>query len=115
MTARKLAWTAEGWDDYLYWQSQDRRILKRINTIIVDILRGGYDVANPNRRILPPRAAWEDSWDVGVFLSWSLTDGGRTAAPQASVLSRHRECADVGGGFRKFDGELIGVAELDIL
>ncbi|MGI9823549.1 Txe/YoeB family addiction module toxin [Agromyces sp. Marseille-Q5079] len=39
MSDRKLAWTAEGWEDYLYWQTQDRRTLKRINTIIADTLR----------------------------------------------------------------------------
>ena len=39
MSDRKLAWTAEGWEDYLHWQTQDRRMLKRINTIIADILR----------------------------------------------------------------------------
>ena len=39
MTARKLAWTAGGWEDYLHWQSQDRKTLKRINQLIDDILR----------------------------------------------------------------------------
>ena len=39
MSARTLAWTAEGWDDYLYWQSQDRKTLRRINQLIADILR----------------------------------------------------------------------------
>ncbi|MGJ9425527.1 Txe/YoeB family addiction module toxin [Nesterenkonia halotolerans] len=37
--SRKLAWTTEGWDDYLYWQSQDRKTLKRINQLIADMLR----------------------------------------------------------------------------
>lgn len=40
MTDRKLAWTAEGWEDYLYWQTQDCKTLKRINALIDDILRG---------------------------------------------------------------------------
>lgn len=39
MSGRKLAWTDEGWEDYLYWQTQDRKTLKRINTLIEDILR----------------------------------------------------------------------------
>lgn len=39
MSVRKLAWSAEAWEDYLYWQSQDRKVLKRINMLIVDILR----------------------------------------------------------------------------
>ena len=36
---RRLAWTAQGWEDYLYWQTQDRKTLKRINTLIEDALR----------------------------------------------------------------------------
>ncbi|SMQ70834.1 Txe/YoeB family addiction module toxin [Agreia sp. VKM Ac-1783] len=39
MSVRQLVWTAEAWEDYLYWQSQDRKVLKRINVLIADILR----------------------------------------------------------------------------
>jgi len=31
---RKLAWTDEAWGDYLYWQGQDKKTLKRINKLI---------------------------------------------------------------------------------
>jgi toxin YoeB len=31
---RRLAWTSEAWSDYLYWQRQDRKTLKRINALI---------------------------------------------------------------------------------
>ncbi|MGL5677261.1 MAG: Txe/YoeB family addiction module toxin [Cellulosilyticaceae bacterium] len=36
-------WGDEAWEDYLYWQNQDRKTLKRINQIIKDIDRSGYD------------------------------------------------------------------------
>jgi toxin YoeB len=36
-------WTDKAWDDYLYWQSQDKKTLKRINQLIKDIERNGYD------------------------------------------------------------------------
>jgi outer membrane protein len=49
---------------------------------------GGYDYANPNRRIMPPTAAWKDSWDVGVNLSLNLFDGGKTAAAVARARAR---------------------------
>ena len=39
MTTRRLVWTALGWEDYLYWQGQDHRVLKRINLLIADLLR----------------------------------------------------------------------------
>ena len=35
----KLAWEKNGWDDYLYWQSQDRKTLRRINKLIDSILK----------------------------------------------------------------------------
>ncbi|MBB2941937.1 toxin YoeB [Actinoplanes lutulentus] len=35
----KLSWTDHAWDDYLYWQTQDRKTLKRINALIADIKR----------------------------------------------------------------------------
>ncbi|MGB7416887.1 MAG: type II toxin-antitoxin system YoeB family toxin [Thermosynechococcaceae cyanobacterium] len=34
MNSRKLAWTDEAWKDYLYWQSQDKKTLKRIRIIL---------------------------------------------------------------------------------
>ena len=35
-------WDDEAWEDYLYWQSQDKKTLKRINLLIQDIDRNGY-------------------------------------------------------------------------
>ena len=35
------AWSDEAWDDYLTWQSEDRKTLKRINMLIKDIERNG--------------------------------------------------------------------------
>ena len=37
--SRRLAWTDEAWSDYLYWQNQDRKTLKRINRLIEATLR----------------------------------------------------------------------------
>lgn len=34
--SRMLAWTDEAWNDYLYWQGQDKKTLKRINMLITD-------------------------------------------------------------------------------
>lgn len=36
---RKLAWTEEVWDDYIYWQGQDKKTLKRINKVISATIR----------------------------------------------------------------------------
>ena len=37
--SRILAWTDEAWQGYLYWQSQDRKTLKRINKLLEDAKR----------------------------------------------------------------------------
>jgi len=41
--ANNLAWTKDAWRDYLYWQTQDRKTLKRINIIIESILRTPFE------------------------------------------------------------------------
>lgn len=38
----RLVWTAAAWDDYLYWQTQDRKALKRINALIQDAMRNPF-------------------------------------------------------------------------
>ncbi len=40
---RHLQFTDECWTDYLYWQGQDKRTLKRINALIKDALRDPFD------------------------------------------------------------------------
>ncbi|GGY90926.1 Txe/YoeB family addiction module toxin [Streptomyces poonensis] len=39
----KLAFTPQGWEDYVHWQTADRKILKRINRLIEDTLRDPYE------------------------------------------------------------------------
>jgi outer membrane protein TolC len=50
-------------------------------------LSAGYDYARPNTRILPLVDEWKDSWNVGLNVSITAFDGGRTkaAAAQASA------------------------------
>lgn len=36
-------WFDEAWEDYLHWQAQDRKTLKRINLLLRDIERGAFD------------------------------------------------------------------------
>lgn len=37
------AWQDDAWEDYLYWQLQDKKTLKRINLILKDIDRNKYE------------------------------------------------------------------------
>lgn len=36
------AWDDFAWEDYIYWQTQDKKTLKRINQLLNDIDRNGY-------------------------------------------------------------------------
>jgi len=50
-------------------------------------LLGGVDYSRPNPRIFPRADRWDESWDAGVGVSWSLWDGGRTAAEVAQAAA----------------------------
>lgn len=39
----RLVWTDEAWDDYLYWQGQDKKTLKRINKLIAATMRSPFE------------------------------------------------------------------------
>lgn len=38
----KLIFSSHAWDDYLYWQKTDRKMLKRVNRLIQEIKRSPY-------------------------------------------------------------------------
>jgi toxin YoeB len=38
----KIIWFEEAWEDYVYWQSKDKKTIKRINQLIQDTQRNGY-------------------------------------------------------------------------
>lgn len=39
----RLLWEDRAWSDYLYWQMQDKKILKRVNELIKSIQRNIYE------------------------------------------------------------------------
>jgi toxin YoeB len=43
MSNRLLSWTDEAWNSYFYWQTQDKKTLKRINKLISDVKRSPFD------------------------------------------------------------------------
>jgi toxin YoeB len=43
MTSRRLLFTAKAWDDYPYWQTQDRKTLKRIKQLIREAQRSPFE------------------------------------------------------------------------
>ncbi|MCX4416100.1 Txe/YoeB family addiction module toxin [[Kitasatospora] papulosa] len=39
----KFVWDETAWDDYVWWQAQDRKILRRINSLLQDVSRHGNE------------------------------------------------------------------------
>ncbi len=54
----KITFTDRAWEEYLYWQSQDKKTLKRINVILKDIDRNKFDgIGKPE-----PLKSYEGCW-----------------------------------------------------
>ncbi len=39
----KFVWDEKAWDDYVFWQREDKKVLKRINELLKDIRRHGNE------------------------------------------------------------------------
>ena len=54
-----LQFTPTGWEDYLYWQNTDRVMLKRLNRLLVDMLRDPFTgIGKPE----PLRHLFQGAW-----------------------------------------------------
>jgi len=54
-----LSWAENAWVDYLYWQQTDKKIIKRINTLIKDINRQHFEgLGDPE----PLKYNWSGYW-----------------------------------------------------
>lgn len=72
---RALAFDPNGWEDYVYWQTQDRKTLKRINLLIADVLRDPFDgigKPEPLRHVLS--GAWSRRIDEKHRLVYYVAD-----------------------------------------
>lgn len=53
-----LLFLPEGWEDYLYWQTQDRKTLRRINALIKDIQRSPFEGIGKPEPLKENRTGW---------------------------------------------------------
>ena len=52
-------WSDNAWEDYLYWQTQDRKTLKRVNDLLRDIERDPFGgIGKPE----PLKHEWQGYW-----------------------------------------------------
>jgi toxin YoeB len=54
----KYVWDDAAWDDYLWWQQQDRKIVKRINQLLQDIARNGNEGIGKPEALRYMRGYW---------------------------------------------------------
>ena len=72
---RRIAFDPNGWEDYVYWQTQDRKTLKRVTQLIADALRdpfAGIGKPEPLKHILC--GAWSRRIDDANRLVSYVTD-----------------------------------------
>ncbi len=71
-----INWHLQAWEDYLYWQAEDKRILKRINLLIKDILRDHFNgIGKPEPLKNNWRGFWSRRIDDEHRLVYTVQDG----------------------------------------
>jgi toxin YoeB len=71
----KIDFSQSTWADYTYWQNQDKKILKRINQLIEDILRNGNDgIGKPEPLKGNLSSCWSRRIDENSRLVYRLND-----------------------------------------
>lgn len=70
----EIHFSEEAWEDYLYWQRQDRKTLKRINLLLQDILRGGYEGIGKPEPLRGESGAWSRRIDSTNRIVYKLFD-----------------------------------------
>ncbi|HEY1835973.1 MAG TPA: Txe/YoeB family addiction module toxin [Candidatus Saccharimonadales bacterium] len=73
--SREVAFTVEGWEDYTYWQTVDKRTLKKINQLIRDCQREPFvGIGKPEPLKEDLAGAWSRRIDGGHRLVYVVTD-----------------------------------------
>lgn len=71
----KYVFVDESWEDYLYWQKIDKKMLKRINELIKDISRQPYEgIGKPEPLKHNYRGFWSRRIDGEHRLIYQVTD-----------------------------------------
>ena len=69
-------WSDRAWEDYLYWQLQDKKTVKKINELVKDIERNGLNNGIGKPEPLKYRKAWSRRIDHENRLVYNLSSNG---------------------------------------
>ena len=74
--SRSVLFTAAGWDDYTYWQGQDKKTLRRINTLIETARRDPFiGIGKPEPLVGNLSGYWSRRIDDVHRLVYAVDDG----------------------------------------
>lgn len=72
----RVLWEDRAWEDYLYWQSQDKKTLKRINTLIKDMKRTPFEgIGKPEPLRYSLSGLWSRRIDDENRIVYFVNDG----------------------------------------
>ncbi|WP_404373277.1 Txe/YoeB family addiction module toxin [Kytococcus sedentarius] len=55
----RLVWDENAWEDYLWWQARDRKVLQRVNALLKDVARNGNEgIGKPEALKHNPAGYW---------------------------------------------------------
>jgi toxin YoeB len=83
----KLLWTDQAWDDYLYWQQTNPKVLESINDLIRDIRRDPFKGLGKPEPLKHNLAGW---WSRRITLEHRLVY--RVCGAQAAKLLEIVQC-----------------------
>ena len=69
-------WSDKAWDDYLYWQTQDKKTLLKINKLVKDIERNGLSEGIGKPEPLRYRKGWSRRIDEKNRLVYDMDENG---------------------------------------
>jgi len=70
-----ILWTDESWEDYLFWQKNDRKILKKVNELIKDIMRTPFEgIGKPEPLRFELSGCWSRRIDLEHRLVYEVED-----------------------------------------
>ncbi len=72
---KNISWTPHAWEDYLYWQGQDKKTVKRINELIKDINRDPFQgIGKPEPLKFEFNGCWSRRIDDTNRLVYQVAD-----------------------------------------
>lgn len=79
MKTRTINFTPTAWEDYIYWQGQDKKTLKRTNLLIKDCLRSPFEgIGKPEPLLGDLSGFWSRRIDERHRLVYEVTDAAIT-------------------------------------